>query len=358
MGEVEIGRLKAFVAKQAKIHGFDEQSLDVVAHYDSKLTYQENKAHIKKLIGSQISEVIDDFKSWSERNEAQAQENRNEHIKAEEERILSEMKTETNQLGSFYQQLHDYISVLSGSEKIHGLIILGSPSIGKTRQVLSQIDNAVVLAGHITPLSLFKTIYENSDKNIVIDDPTTLLESQDSVGILLQALQTEKTRIVQWLSTHLAKLDMLTKTPFSGKIVIVANSIPKEMDVLLSRCLLRRIAFSVEERAKLLVAFSKQEGITLEISEYALKLCNKANSDRVNFRLLLKANEFHRKSLDWKEFLMESLEVDEVLKVLLDLEHEPISVKDKVEKFKEITGLSRASYFRLKGELNKGGNYG
>ena len=343
MGEVNqlwLGRLKNLAIKR----GVETDLIDWRS-LDWELTYPELKTQVKEILDTLKPDIEEIIRSNLDKWEAEESENRAEHIKAEEERILSEIKTETHELGSFYQQLNDYVSVLSDSEKIHGLICIGSPSTGKSRQIIGMVDNAVVVSGHITPLSLYKTIYENSDKTIIIDDPTTLLESQDSVGILLQALQTEKTRIVQWLSTYLSKLDMLTKTPFTGKVVIIANSIPKEMEVLLSRCLLRKIAFSFEERAKLLSAFSKQEAIPIEISEYALKLCNKANQDRVNFRLLLKANEFHKKSLDWKEFLMESLEIDEVDKAILEIDSKPLSTSDKIKEFRERTGFCRASWF-------------
>jgi hypothetical protein len=346
MNKLWLERLQSYATKK----GIEPDLIDFKS-MDWSLSYQEMKNALRKQIKDMIVDLDVDFKSWKEKNESQANERQINHIQEEESRILSEIKTETQELSSFYNQLRDYVSVLTKSDKIHGLVVRGSPSIGKTRQLLGMIDNAVILAGHITPVMLYQTIYQNSDKILIIDDPSMLLENIDSVGILLQALQTEKDRIVQWQSTYLQKLDMLTKTPFSGKVVLVVNDLPKDMEVLLSRCLLRNLSFSFESRAKLLIAFSKQEGISLELSEYAISLMNRANEDRVNFRLLLKANEFYKQNLNWREFLNEELEIDENARIFMEIEAKSLSVADKVKEFKEKTNLSRASYFRLKAKL-------
>lgn len=339
-----LGRLQTYAEKR----GVSKDLIDW-SSMDSTLNYNELKTIIRELISSKIPDILDNFQSWQDRNEAQEQESQNEHIKQEEERILTEIKENVNtDLDAYYSQLYDYTKVVQGSEWIHGLVLIGSPAIGKTRQIMRKMNDIVLIAGHITPLSLFLILSENPNKTIVIDDPSDIWRNLDSHSILLQALQTEKKRFIRWQSTILEKLKKPPIAEFNGKVVIIANEIPNGQEVLLSRCLLRRLAFSFEQRAKLLVAFSKQEGIYLPICEHAIKLCNSANQDRVNFRLLLKANEFHKQNLDWASFLMEELEIDEVTKVFLEVEAKPLSVNDKIKEFRERTGYSRRSYFLYK----------
>lgn len=278
----------------------------------------------------------------------------NEQMKEEEQKIIEQIKSEQPNLDKYYTKIKDYIDVLKKSNKIHGLVLYGCYALGKTRFVMKNVnDKYTFISGHITPLKLYSIICEYSDSLIIIDDPTDIFINKDSYSLLLQALQTETKRIVQWQSTTQEENGLPLKVEFKGKIIIVANRINEDShDVLLSRCLVKEIKFSLYERQKILYEFCNENNIPNEIMDYVATISNNANSESINFRFILKAYEFYKEKKDWKEFVSNELELNEHIKLILDLENTVSPIKDKIKQFIEQTGMSRKTYYNYRNRIN------
>lgn len=247
-----------------------------------------------------------------------------------------------------YEKLREYTEVLKRSRKIHGLIVVGCQGIGKTIKVKEYLPEHIFLAGRISAFKLYDILNTYPDSIFIIDDPNDIFQNNDSYGLLLQALQTEEVRTVNWQSFAVQKNKLPATITGTWKIVIITNKIPQGKDVLLSRCLVRKIEFSLKERIALMIEFSKMEGISPEIMDYIKILATGANAEKINFRLLLKANEFWKLKQSWKTYICEELEIANHVKVMLDLESQNIPVGEKVQKFISETGFSRRTYFNMK----------
>ena len=85
--------------------------------------------------------------------------------------------------------------------------LLGEGGIGKSYLTINIIkeevgNDFVYVNGVVTPLSLYKLLYENKDKLIVLDDVFGLFESDRAVSLLKSALWSVKNRrIIHYHST-------------------------------------------------------------------------------------------------------------------------------------------------------------
>lgn len=153
---------------------------------------------------------------------------------------------------SFINQLVE--SVVTGHN--NGLVITGSGGLGKTYTVMQTLaDNDlgdsdfVVVKGHATALSLYKTLFDHSNKIIVFDDCDAVLDDKTAINLLKAALDTSDRRMVSWMSSR----DNLNSLPpvfeFKGRAIFISN---KRQDAvpqpLLSRCLTVDVTMTTDEK--------------------------------------------------------------------------------------------------------------
>ena len=71
--------------------------------------------------------------------------------------------------------------------------------------------------------------------------------------------------------------------------------------------------------------------------------------------------EYYKENPNWKNVAEKLLEqnIDKRMKVVWELMNSNLSVKEQVERFREMTGMSRRTYFRIKAKIeNLMGNFG
>src|SRR3990167_9633619 len=133
-----------------------------------------------------------------------------------------------------FHDVRQLVKALINSKEINGLIVIGSPGLGKTTNVINELDanklkenkDYVVFTGYMTPLTLYAQLYINQDKIIVFDDIMKLFDDDKNKGFLQAALWNPKgKRIVNYGSTS-NKLEVPSKIEFKGKIIWCTNKFP------------------------------------------------------------------------------------------------------------------------------------
>ena len=147
------------------------------------------------------------------------------------------------------------------------------------------------------------------------------------------------------------KTGIPSKSEFNGKIVITTNELPDD-DVLLSRCFTKEVKFTLKERINLLREFAEQEKIPTELVDYITLLANGGNAEQINFRFLLKANEFHNQN-SWKEFIDEELAITPEIKAIIDITSIMSKTNDQIKEFRERTGYQRSAFFKYKNKYGQ-----
>jgi hypothetical protein len=236
----------------------------------------------------------------------------------------------------------------------HLLMIVGRPGLAKTHAFESHLSTAShLIRGWAAPLQVYMDIYRHRDHLLIFDDAETLWKKPGG-RVLLRSLSEHKPKkLMQWTSTapQLERNGVPQSFFTSSKVAIVANRFvfgeAEEYDAVLDRGHL--IVFDpspLEVHLHVSTWFWDQE-IYDHIRE-RLHLIEHNSA-----RMYLKAWERKRASGDWRKLIEVAYCMDSTRRVVMALESDPSlrTVADRVKKFKEQTGASRATYFNIKREL-------
>lgn len=359
--EVLVEKIKKYLAK----NGCETDKIDVFAEYDSAIKFDENKRVFhEKYVASRIK--TEPTKSDIEINQVRehdcivALENEYEKIHEQSIAYIKSSKT-TDLLDKAYKIFREIITTVVKSKKIHGCIIESSTGLGKSYTCIKHLSSMgyelnkdfVILTGYITPLALYKFLYTNHNRVIIMDDITTMFDNETARGLLLAALyHPSGKRIVAYESTS-DKLDVPKTFEFEGTIIWLVNKLPNGIDNIKSRVLYYPFEFTHSEQIRLMYEIANVNNIPEYIIDYIKE--HSDESVRLDLRVPEKLNEI-RITLGedkWKTHADEilSIETNDELKLIIDLLGKNISVKEACREFIELTGRSRRHFFNLKKKL-------
>lgn len=193
-----------------------------------------------------------------------------------------------------------------GGKKSNSLVVSGSGGLGKSftvRQALEGVittDDYVVIKGFATPKSLYRALYENSEKLVIFDDCDSVLQDPKAVNILKAALDSEKVRTISWLTEAAATDESLpNKFDFTGQVIFITNLDKSRVpQPLLSRAQLIDVGMTADEkieRMRALVSDIRPDievGIKNEVIDHIYSFRHVCKD--LNFRSLLKALEIRQ----------------------------------------------------------------
>jgi len=121
----------------------------------------------------------------------------------------------------------------AASGAVRSMIVSGGPGVGKSFTVEKELevasDNGTVrfdaVKGTITPINLYKKLYELSDKNCVLmlDDCDSILFEEQALNLLKSALDTNGKRRISWMSEHASLKDIPESFVFQGAVIFITN---------------------------------------------------------------------------------------------------------------------------------------
>lgn len=139
-----------------------------------------------------------------------------------------------------YETLKEYIKIIVSSD-INLLTIKGRAGLGKSFKVietfnelgLKKNEQYKIISGYVTPKKLFNILQEVNNleepKLIVFDDLDTIIKNKICLGLLKTALaDLAGERIVSYESTR----EEIHNFNFEGKVILIANNIPKSVDLI------------------------------------------------------------------------------------------------------------------------------
>jgi len=155
--------------------------------------------------------------------------------------------------------------------------------------------------GRATAAGLFVTIYENSDKIIVLDDCDSVFKDVDAVNLLKAALDSYDTRKLSYISTKPLKDTYGDPVPrhfeFTGKIIFISNINQSKLDdAIKSRSFVADISMNTKQMFKRIDDLKDQmeTKIPIEVKEKALKIMKsleaKYDGVEINLRSFIKAS--------------------------------------------------------------------
>ena len=188
------------------------------------------------------------------------------------------------------------------------LVITGGAGTGKTHLVKSTLEQMgfnesnefVHFKGRATPAGLFITLYENSDKIIVLDDCDSIFRDDDAVNILKAALDSYDTRKISYISTKTLKDEFGGEVPrhfeFTGRIIFISNIDQSKLDeAIRSRSFVSDVELTTDQMftrmGQLMTEMERR--IPLAAKQQALELMQELNDEfdgvEINLRSFIKA---------------------------------------------------------------------
>jgi hypothetical protein len=189
------------------------------------------------------------------------------------------------------------------------LVVTGMAGMGKTHIVKDTLQQLglresfefVHFKGRATAAGLYITLYENSDKIVVLDDCDSVFKDDDAVNILKGALDSYDTRYISYITSRELKDSYGNAVPkqfnFTGRVIFISNYEQSRIDeAIKSRSFVQDISMSTEQvflRMEQLInkiepAIKKEHKVqALEI----MKCINeKYDGVEINIRSLIKAS--------------------------------------------------------------------
>ncbi len=300
------------------------------SYLDGSLTDEENYNRIEEECKKLNPSVINEMPSEEEINEKNAENlvKYVEELNGDLEQSIQNMRDNTTSIiDQRFSTIDDNIEILAGSSRINGYIIEGEPAIGKSQRAVQKLsrmnlksnEGYIVLQSHITALEFYEYLYKNNGKIIVCDDVLKLFKDEIKQGLLLSALWNPTGRRIVEYYTSSSKLKVPPKFEFTGKMIIICNKLPKDLDSLKTRCLYEYFKFTTKEKIEIIYEICKIEGIPMEIFDFIKTNCDESVNN-LNFRLPIKLYEIYKAKHDkWIELATIQLEIDEKVKIAGDL---------------------------------------
>lgn len=236
---------------------------------------------------------------------------------------------EEPEVEEYYGHLQDYTKMVANGFK-NALMVEAPAGLGKSYQIESVLQEELqeheydIVGGHMTPLELHKTLYQNRYKTLFFDDCKGILENDDCISTLKAATWGQgnsDTREVSWQSSSGKLGDAPKEFEFLGQIIIVVNDTPDddpEFKSLKSRCLPYELDFSYRDRINIIKEIAKvpYQGLTyderIEIAEWIERETSPAMvQNKLDLRFMIHCFDLYR-FLEgdpvWKKRAMELLD--------------------------------------------------
>lgn len=258
----------------------------------------------------------------------------------------------------------------------NGLFVAGNGGVGKSK-IISETLTAegiapVLINSHITPLSLYQTLYQYRDDQVIwLDDADSIYPNLRILGLLRSALWGQGERIVTYTSTQV--IGMPSSFVFNGRIICCANTLPgarnDAFQAVLSRIDVFQLTASNEEVVELMrsLATKGYEALSPEECHEVVDFIAQAGGTRqLSLRLyepsLKKVVYARANHTDWRELVRcqldqigvkENVPAPTTRAVLFShmgqaITAHPESVRAQEEWWCQATGKSRATFFRIK----------
>ena len=257
----------------------------------------------------------------------------------------------------------DYLTMLSKGH-VHAVLCHSIGGLGKTYTTINILKSLRVKYSYIngvaTAVELYKALYENRNKILIIDDVETLFQDDRIINLLKAALEeADGKREIAYRTSSKVMARYPSSFEYKGKIVILANELKGRLDeskkALFSRCLTYELIYSFDEIMAMSHKIVEYNNTLTHVQKERVTDILKSRvrpEHNFNFRLLNRLSSFVKYDIEKSEQLfMNSLHVDEEVEILNRLLNSDKTVEAQVQEYYDLTGARRATFFRKKKAL-------
>ena len=239
------------------------------------------------------------------------------------------------------------------------VLLLGKPGIGKTESVKQALgiddcrqSETLYVEGHAQPFGLYQGLWRYRNNPVVLDDLDRLYANPDHVRILKPLCNTRRAKRISWLSNAVTGVPELpTEFTTTSNVMLIANewrSLNGNVRALEDRMIILWFKPTVEEIHRKTAEWFDEPEIYHFVGSYL------SHIPQLSMRHYEKAKRLRNAGfLDWKKSLLQMMLSDRTVAVVVGLQLDPLLSNEtqRIKQFTAETGLSRATYFRVKANL-------
>lgn len=229
------------------------------------------------------------------------------------------------------------------------MIIQSRGGLGKSRLAEDVLNEDVLFfGGHVTPLKMYLTLYENPDKLVVFDDVDELLYNKKNVALLKQLCEVTNDKIIRYATTSTIKgnkkegdKEIPSSFVSHNKVMILCNDfkrVGKNLRALQTRGIFINFDPSDTEILTVLETFAKDKEIFQYLETYSDQIQD------LNFRTYIKCVELKRSKINWVNYLKSEFKINFELELALEIRDLETRERNKIwvmETGKSIKTLQR-----------------
>lgn len=201
-----------------------------------------------------------------------------------------------------YERLEKFV-VAFAEGRINLLVIVGSGGLQKSRVVQAHVPTSSCwIQGNASPFGIYLKLFQFRDRLIVIDDVDGLTRDRHGINLLKCLCQTEKTKVVSWLTgtRQLSAEGVPREFETNSRVCIIANEWGRKQD--------RNLA-AVADRGQIVHFVPTREEVHRRTADWfddpEIYEWFGSRLDRISkptMRMYVRAKELKLSGLDWKEF--------------------------------------------------------
>lgn len=164
-----------------------------------------------------------------------------------------------------------------------------------------------VVKGYSTAKGLYRTLYENRNRVLVLDDVDNVLRDPVALNLLKGALDSYDKRIISWNAESSSDEDLPRSFEFRGGVIFISNlPIFKIDQAIRSRAICVDLTMNTAQKIERMSAIIKTEEFLPEyddeVKESALRFLNemKDHAKELSLRTLISVTKVAGRGGDWK----------------------------------------------------------
>ena len=228
------------------------------------------------------------------------------------------------------------------------LVIAGLGATGKTEESGRALAGhaCVEIPGHVTPLDLYKRLYEGKDLKVVFDEIDGLFDNKQNVCLLKQLGETRDEKRISWMSSDRKAQEIDGGKGFfytRSKLLILCNSfsaLNANVAALVTRAVVVHFAPTPEEMLKKIKTFGTDTEILAFLDSYYECF------PEFNLRTYRNLENMKAAGLDWRMYAMQESDVPPKIIEIADL---LVRFTSDIERWQHHSG-SRRDYYNWKPE--------
>lgn len=235
------------------------------------------------------------------------------------------------------------------------LWIVGRPGICKSRSIERALigqDTCLIRAGQITPIVFHEECYLNLHKPIVLDDAENLADKEIGAKQISALGEHEGTKEMHYATAgaYLERKGVPNRYGTRSRLCVIANRWTPH-GALQSRAMLVYFDPTPREIHIQVGSFYKDQ----EVYDWIGGVLHLIQG--LDVRMYNKAQQMKAAALDWKRWILDTYCNDTTTHIVQEIEADTTLAtrKAREDRFKEVTGQSRATYHRIVKRLREKG---